>query len=126
MDKVIYTGYIAQVAKYKNAGLDPILITASAKIKLMRISELAPPWIIVDSIKKGKITQAQYTEMYIEHLNKLGVRYLRELIEGLMEKYNPILLCYEKPTDFCHRHILAEWIKSNLNIECKEYLINKK
>ena len=24
-----------------------------------------------------------------------------------------ILLCYEKPTDFCHRHLVADWINKH-------------
>ena len=23
------------------------------------------------------------------------------------------LICYEKPTDFCHRHLVAEWLQKN-------------
>lgn len=30
------------------------------------------------------------------------------------------LLCYEKPSDFCHRHLLAQWLRDN-GIECKEW-----
>ena len=30
------------------------------------------------------------------------------------------LVCYEKPTDFCHRHLVAEWLRSN-GYACEEY-----
>lgn len=29
------------------------------------------------------------------------------------------LICYEKPTDFCHRHLVAEWLTTN-GIKCDE------
>ena len=32
-----------------------------------------------------------------------------------------ILLCYEKPGDFCHRHLVADWLTKN-GTECKEYV----
>ena len=32
---------------------------------------------------------------------------------------NKILLCYERPEDFCHRHIIANWFKA-YGHECKE------
>ena len=34
---------------------------------------------------------------------------------------NIVLLCYEKPTEFCHRHILAESIEKEFNIIVEEY-----
>ena len=30
------------------------------------------------------------------------------------------LLCYERPTDFCHRHLVASWLNEN-GFECTEY-----
>ena len=30
------------------------------------------------------------------------------------------LICYEKPTDFCHRHLVADWLNKN-GIECEEW-----
>lgn len=31
-----------------------------------------------------------------------------------------VLLCYERPTDFCHRHLVSAWFREH-GIECKEY-----
>ena len=39
---------------------------------------------------------------------------------------NAVLLCYEKYADieqgktFCHRHIVAKWLKEKLGVEVKE------
>ena len=30
------------------------------------------------------------------------------------------LVCYEKPEDFCHRHLVAEWLNDN-GIRCEEW-----
>lgn len=30
-----------------------------------------------------------------------------------------VFLCYEKPNDFCHRHLYAKWLNEN-NIKCTE------
>jgi hypothetical protein len=30
------------------------------------------------------------------------------------------LICYEKTSDFCHRHLVADWLNKN-GIECKEW-----
>ena len=31
-----------------------------------------------------------------------------------------ILLCYEKPGDFCHRHLVADWLTKN-GVNCIEW-----
>ena len=36
------------------------------------------------------------------------------------------LCCYEKPGDFCHRHILAKWITENTGIEITEFGVVEK
>lgn len=30
------------------------------------------------------------------------------------------LICYEKPSDFCHRHLVANWLNKN-GFECREW-----
>jgi len=32
-----------------------------------------------------------------------------------------VLTCYEKPKDFCHRHIVASWLSECLPYEIEEY-----
>ncbi|MCM1167440.1 MAG: DUF488 domain-containing protein [Ruminococcus sp.] len=33
------------------------------------------------------------------------------------------LICYEKPSDFCHRHLVAEWLTDN-GYKCEEWQSN--
>lgn len=30
------------------------------------------------------------------------------------------LICYEKPSDFCHRHLIAKWLRA-YGVECTEW-----
>lgn len=32
-----------------------------------------------------------------------------------------VLLCYEKPTDFCHRHLFAKWLSQKAGIKIEEF-----
>lgn len=50
-----------------------------------------------------------------EVLDKLDPR---EVYEELGE--NAVLLCYEKPGKFCHRHLVSEWLSKSLGIEITE------
>lgn len=40
--------------------------------------------------------------------------------KSVYEDINIVLLCYEKPSDFCHRHLVAEWLIDN-GFECEEF-----
>lgn len=34
--------------------------------------------------------------------------------------YSIALICYEKPGDFCHRHLVADWLKIS-GVDCEEW-----
>jgi len=72
--------------------------------------KLAPSWNMI------KLPDAQYTVAYNEILSKLDAQ---QVYEELGE--SAILLCYEKPGDFCHRQLVAEWFKTELGILVPEY-----
>ena len=76
---------------------------------------------------------------YVEHFNKevLAPLNANTVVEELYRitgnlALNPLLfndrslipdialICYEKPSDFCHRHLVADWLNRN-GFECKEW-----
>ena len=60
-----------------------------------------------------------YTEMYyLEVLKNLDARDIYN------ELNNSILLCYEEPSLFCHRHIVAAWFEIELGIEVSEVRVD--
>ncbi len=63
---------------------------------------------------------------YIEHFNsevlcKLNAQGVYNDLEILSKGKDCVLLCYEKPEDFCHRHLVADWLSNELNIDVKEW-----
>jgi uncharacterized protein YeaO (DUF488 family) len=57
-----------------------------------------------------------YENLYREQtLNKLDPSKVAKKLEG------KTLLCYEKSEDFCHRHIVAKWLREN-GFACEERL----
>ncbi len=58
-----------------------------------------------------------YFDQVLSHLDPQTV--LQELGD------DPILLCYEKGQEFCHRHIVAEWLEMTLHVEVKEIAIDE-
>jgi hypothetical protein len=67
-------------------------------------------------------SEAEFTRRYRHSLHRKTPRILREL-EDLIAAYEPaalILLCFERPGEFCHRRLLAEWIEQKTGEEVAE------
>jgi len=72
---------------------------------------LAPSWELV-MIKDTE----EYTRRYRnEVLNRLDPK---KVYKDLGD--DAILLCWEKPGEFCHRRLVAEWLEETLGIEVPE------
>ena len=97
----------------------------SANFEGKYIKELAPKlefWKVWHA-NIGKISEEENIKYYIE---QYYLQVLKDLdIESLLEnEIDPILLCYEDSNDFCHRHIVAEYVELKYGIEVKEIEIN--
>ena len=58
--------------------------------------------------------RAHYEQVYREEtLSRLNPAEVADKLEGM------VLLCFEKSTDFCHRHIVADWLRA-AGFECEE------
>lgn len=110
-------------SNYSRKGRDPKAVSISAKAPHYFFGRwymhLAPSWEMINGIKYGGWTEADYTKAYLDLIIKerglTPERVVDELADG------SILLCYEKPSDFCHRHIAAEWIESGTGIVVREW-----
>lgn len=121
---MIYTGYYAKLKKYEEAGLTPISIAGKAPefYKGIQFKKFAPSWDIFSKWKSGEINNFQYTERFkSEVLDKLSKVEIKNFLDSF--ETDIILLCYEKSGDFCHRHIVADWIESELSRRVEEYPI---
>ena len=73
----------------------------------------------------GNISEEENTRYYIEE-------YYRQVLakvnieELLKDEKNPILLCYEKGQEFCHRHVLAEYIELTYGVKVRDIKIDDK
>lgn len=57
-------------------------------------------------------------------LNALSVKNVMIDLINMMpdrsSKHDIALICYEKPSDFCHRHLVADWLIKN-GFKCREW-----
>jgi uncharacterized protein (DUF488 family) len=63
-----------------------------------------------------KMDEATYRAAYQEILDRLDPR--KVFYDDLGE--DAILLCWEKPGEFCHRRLVAEWIEAALGVKVPE------
>lgn len=114
---MIYTSYFAKLSKLP-ANITPIAICGKSPewYKGIQYKKLAPKWSFFSIWK-----ETHDNEYYIKHfneevLNPLNVNdVINELysLAGKNQDNDIVLICYEKPGDFCHRHLVADWLTSN-------------
>lgn len=126
---MIYTSYFANV-KNLPSGIIPIAICGGVPGWWcgLQYKKLAPKQEFFNEWKNsgdnGYYIKCYY-EQVLSHLDPAQVyRELNKFVEYTGSCADNIaLLCYEKPEDFCHRHLVAEWFNKN-GIVCKEWINN--
>lgn len=117
---MIYTGYYSKVNVYKSSGFTVVSISRTEPFLVDgKISFLAPDENILRRYKNGEIDEMEYKNLYLEQLNKIGIVNILTEIHSFGD--NVVLLCWEAPDKFCHRHILADYINENTILNVKEY-----
>ena len=53
-------------------------------------------------------------------LNALSAEQVINELKTMSPTEDIALVCYEKPGDFCHRHLVAKWLTDN-GFTCEEY-----
>lgn len=126
---MIYTTYFAKLKSLPKE-VTPIAICAKPVPGYQGASyrQLSPHY---DFYSKYKIDHDEsyftmcYYDKVLRHLNP--TRVVAELYATAGKTYcngDIALICYEKSTDFCHRHLVAEWLRES-GFQCEEYNFNK-
>lgn len=132
---MIYTSYFAKLKDLPDH-IIPVSICGKAPewYKGLQYKKLAPKYDFFMTWKHTKDND-YYTKCFIEQV--LGVlsveRVIKELDQLLLTHTTSIdyngdlqktpriaLICYERPYEFCHRHIVANWLTQQ-GFECAEW-----
>ncbi|WP_336284202.1 hypothetical protein [Citrobacter arsenatis] len=69
----------------------------------------------------NSVSTSRYIELYErEILAKLNPEQTWNELH-LLAGCEPVLLCWEKPGEFCHRQLVARWFRRELGIAVEEY-----
>ena len=76
------------------------------------------PWKdLLYGYKNGTISKKEYADQYLDNLKRLWPGLSNWFLINAPKDI--VFLCYEKPSEFCHRHLLAQFLEEQ-GFECKE------
>lgn len=124
---MIYTSYFANVNKLPK---DFVKVSISRfppkwlEGQIKQCSVLAPSAELLKAYKSHQISDLEYIDWYKQQISSLPIETKRKLFNRLKfyansSEHNLVLLCYEVPGQFCHRHIFADMCSPTFSI--KEY-----
>lgn len=129
---MLYTSYFGYI---KNIPRDFLLVSIARVtpkgLGTISYEKLAPQWDLVNDTKQivksvGTLDYSRFRDQYTQSvLVKLDPQRVVRDLETLRKVYKRkcvCLLCYELPSDVCHRQLVAEWLRAN-GFECEEYRV---
>ena len=126
-DIVLRTGYFAKAKEYADAGFALVSIA------------LKQPWFLPKDLRLFQLLHLAPSEELLALKNRPDLyapKYMAHVLEGncaetmlsrlqhLAEEAKTnkvVLLCWEAPGKFCHRHLVASWIKSRAGVDVREF-----
>lgn len=110
----IYTSYFAMMRHFPE-NIVPIAICAKPPSWYdgAVYKKLAPSYSILMDYKSKPNVDEYTTRFNTEILNKQNVDAVIHDLQSLANGKDVVLLCFEKPSDFCHRQLVAKWLNSH-------------
>lgn len=103
----LYTVQIARWRLAKEKGVTLVDTTVKSAPK-SGYGFLAPSWDIVMGIKRGEISEDEYTDAYLTMLDESQARYPDQW-EALLTLPTIAFACFCSSGQFCHRHLLYNY-----------------
>lgn len=96
---------------YARKSFLPYFLKQIAGINYCEMKQCAPTKGIYDAYRDEKITWREYRKQYWNIIKE------RDIIKDFSKKIlnRACLLCYEAESDYCHRRILAEYLKRHFD-----------
>ena len=122
---MIYTSYFAKIKSLPDNAV-PVSICGKAPdwYKGIQYKKLAPKYDFLHEWKKNQDNDYYIKCFYEQVLDKLDAQNVANELKKLTQRKTSdsdiVLICYEKPSSFCHRHLVAEWLNKN-GIPCEEW-----
>jgi len=105
----VYTSYFGNLKRLYASGIEPV-----------GIARYQPKWFNGRNMKQlsptsymlsDRCSREDYLRLYNAILENLNLEQLKSELESIGR--DVALCCYEKPEDFCHRHLLADFLNKH-------------
>lgn len=123
-DMKIYTSYFANSKKLHKENIVVIGIAlyppkwfAGPSLKMV-----SPSYDILHNSKSQEDYEQRFSSEILAHRDP---NVFLSNIESLAKGKDVALCCYEKPGDFCHRHLVAKWMNEKLGLQIEEFGVSK-
>lgn len=116
----IYTSYYSQTKRLQKNNILPVSVSLfnpkylKNEIKCS-LKYLAPRY------KMMKMSVEQYKPEYVKILSSINPSRVIEDLKQAGKGKDVALMCYESPGQFCHRHMIAEWLNKKTKFEITEW-----
>ena len=117
----IYTSYFSNSKKLAENDIEVIGIALfppkwfqGASLKMV-----APTYSILKYSEDEIVYTARYKK---EVLERLDAKRFIDILDSYSKGKDVALCCFEKPNEFCHRHILSSWLNEKLGLYIQEFL----
>lgn len=106
--------------RYRDELNNGVSIARKAPARYRYLPEYRPLFPTAVILSRWKGDTGYEKEEYVKDYYRLVLSIL-DPAKVFAELKGKTLLCWEKPGDFCHRRIVARWIKDNLGITIPEF-----
>lgn len=112
---MIYTSYFSRYRGENGVSIARSQPKNKGKPYHRELKMFRPPFWILEGFKNGSITEAEFKHYY----KNIVLQGLDPVSWG-KRLQGKVLLCWENPDSFCHRHIVADWLRK-AGFEVKEW-----
>lgn len=116
----IYTSYFANGAKLQKEGIMMIGIALYPPKWFYgsSVKYVSPSWDILHNSKSEEDYIRRFNSEILAHRDP---KVFLSSIEKMAKVKDVALCCFEKPDEFCHRHLVAKWMNEQLGLDIEEY-----
>jgi uncharacterized protein YeaO (DUF488 family) len=130
---MIYTSYFSNIENLRKNFKNLTFVSIAGKtpeienVEIFKLKEFMPKyewWKIWYDKFKEELESEESKQWYIKKYNetvlsKLNAKEMFQKMYNISKGKDIILLCYETPEKFCHRHLVSEWLNRN-GVYCEE------